>query len=326
MRKIYFLLILTTVSSCNFGTNTSEKTIQKSESIELTIKENEDFSKFINQFPTIEFPVVIQGCNENYEHLEETDARSSQLLENDKNYIFGKTILDEKYYLTLTLYDLDGCNMPILTIYNFRGEEVDSKSINIGQCGPGPCGFCKETFILDENLNIYVEDFIINYECDGKDMAILETEQKEILFKEGNIENGKIIISNEKQLKIEKASLNISKNVDENFENFLKYFSTDSIFQINRVDFPLKISESVAEKSYNLYDKIIVLKDYRMWDFTYEESFKTRETSAYFQEIEVENDEAKILRRGNDNGWYVDYIFKKIDGKWMLITWIDAST
>lgn len=326
MRIVYFLLLLTAVYSCNFGTNNSEKIIQESETVEVTINEKEDFLTYIDQFPTLEFPVTIQGCNENYEYLKEIDSRSSQLLESDKNLVFGKVFLDEAYYLTLTLYVLDGCYIPILSIYDLAGEEVDSKSINIGRCGPGPCGFCKETFILEENLNIYVEDFIINYECDEKDMAILETEEKEILFKDGKIQNGKIIISNEKNRIIEKTSSTIPENVDEDFETFLKYFNSDSIFQINRVDFPLKISESDWKNHYELADKIIVLKNYRTWDFTYEESFKTRETSAYSQEIKVENNEAKILRRGIDNGWYVDYIFKKKDGKWRLITWIDQST
>ncbi len=46
-----------------------------------------------------------------------------------------------------------------------------------------------------------------------------------------------------------KSQLAIPADLDSKFETFIKYFSKDSLFQISRIDFPLKVKNLDEERN-----------------------------------------------------------------------------
>jgi hypothetical protein len=112
---------------------------------------------------------------------------------------------------------------------------------------------------------------------------------------------------------------------DNNFNDFVHKFSSDSTFQLSRTKFPLKIKWYDIE---NDRDSLIY-KDttgFEMMDFR-----KKKSTSQYDQweqkiVVDENNTSATIEIRGIENGIMVDYLFEKIYGAWMLIEIDDSST
>lgn len=113
-------------------------------------------------------------------------------------------------------------------------------------------------------------------------------------------------------------------NVDDDFKIFLSYFNKDSIFQISRIRFPVPYKELELSDSSDLVNKIYEKKNHHHFDFSLQKSEKTIEQ--YKEEMRINKNEAVIEVRGIDNGFIMDYFFQKINGRWMLITWIDSST
>lgn len=113
----------------------------------------------------------------------------------------------------------------------------------------------------------------------------------------------------------------IPENVDSEFNLFLEFFSSDSTFQISRVNFPLKVKHLDIENGI-LKNRIIEPTDYYLKRFL---PFNNKNQD-YTQEIDIKNDKVIIFIRGIENGLVVDYEFDKIHGKWKLITWTDQST
>lgn len=113
---------------------------------------------------------------------------------------------------------------------------------------------------------------------------------------------------------------------DEDFNKFLKKFNQDSIFQISRIKFPLKVRESDPDQDYKTIERIIQLKNFSKLNFEHKKDASTREFDKFTQNIKIENDSAIIEIRGIDNGIYSDIVFEKINGRWILKTWNDQST
>lgn len=112
---------------------------------------------------------------------------------------------------------------------------------------------------------------------------------------------------------------------DNNFNDFVQKFSSDSTFQLSRTKFPLKIKWYDIE---NDRDSLIY-KDrsgFEMMDFRRKKS--TGQYDQWVQKIVVDenNTSATIEIRGIENGIMVDYLFEKINGAWMLIEIDDSST
>ena len=112
---------------------------------------------------------------------------------------------------------------------------------------------------------------------------------------------------------------------DENFYDFIEKFSSDSIFQLSRTKFPLKIKLHDLD---NDTDSLIYceMSNYEMIDFR-----KKKSTGQYDQWeqliiVDKNNTSATIEIRGIDNGIRVYYIFYKINGAWMFIEIDDSST
>jgi hypothetical protein len=118
-------------------------------------------------------------------------------------------------------------------------------------------------------------------------------------------------------------SLTISNNNEqEDFNEFFKKFTTDSLFQIERVKFPWRLlmtteeGETVEETS---------KEDWTHSTFYYEDSYASRQVDAYTQEIKNYGDTIKLEFRGVDNGIHVDYEFAREKGKWILVSGKDYS-
>lgn len=120
------------------------------------------------------------------------------------------------------------------------------------------------------------------------------------------------------------TELTTDKNVQgENFEDFFNKFRSDSLFQVERVKFPLQLVTWDIDD--NLASEEINRENWRHLRFEYKNEFKTREIDAYTQEIKIYADSAKIELRGVDNGIQIDYVFNKVNGQWTLTTERDYS-
>jgi hypothetical protein len=136
-----------------------------------------------------------------------------------------------------------------------------------------------------------------------------------------NSTNSKSQLDNKKEV----VTLPSKETVDNNFNDFLEKFSTDSAFQISRTKFPLKINWYDIE---NDNDSLIYkdVSDFEMMDFRKKKS--SGQYDQWEQKIVVDknNKSAKIKIRGIENGIMVDYLFEKINGIWMIIGIEDRST
>ncbi|GAA4239224.1 hypothetical protein GCM10022291_32720 [Postechiella marina] len=121
------------------------------------------------------------------------------------------------------------------------------------------------------------------------------------------------------------AKINIPKNVDSEFEIFIKIFNTDSIFQISRVKFPLNSTE-INYDNYETIEKTINLDNYEIIDLTIDPTSETKEYDKYTQKTILTESKAIIEFRGIDNGINCEYEFEKIEGKWNLTSWKNLST
>lgn len=136
----------------------------------------------------------------------------------------------------------------------------------------------------------------------------------------GQLTSNEIAVHSSKAEKYQPS--NIPADLDSKFETFIEYFNKDSLFQVSRIDFPLKVKASDEDKE---IETIITRSDFRMLNFG-DKSAKTREYDKYEETIKVNGDKAVIETRGIDNGIFIDIYFEKKNGKWKLLTWMDSST
>lgn len=118
-------------------------------------------------------------------------------------------------------------------------------------------------------------------------------------------------------------SLTISKATDqEDFNTFFEKFTTDSLFQVERVKFPFRVLWT-TEDGDTVHE---TTKDnWTHSTFHYEETYATRQVDAYTQKIKNYGDTVKLELRGVDNGIFVDYEFARDNGKWILVSGKDYS-
>ncbi|MCD0475838.1 DUF4348 domain-containing protein [Flavobacterium sp. EDS] len=109
------------------------------------------------------------------------------------------------------------------------------------------------------------------------------------------------------------------KNDIEDFNHFFRLFNHDTVFQISRVIFPLKVK--INNDDLELVDYVIPKEKYTTIDLD-----KKPEERDYNQQLILKKDKAVIQQRGINNGIFIDYFFEKKDGKWQLVTWVDVST
>lgn len=115
----------------------------------------------------------------------------------------------------------------------------------------------------------------------------------------------------------------VPANIDADFNAFIKHFSKDSLFQISRIDFPLRFQEYDLMNDSDVV-KTISKQEFRQLDFTYRKPKSDADNWA--QNIDVRDNQATIEIRGIDNGIMIHFYFEKRDGKWHLVEWVDSST
>lgn len=111
------------------------------------------------------------------------------------------------------------------------------------------------------------------------------------------------------------------------FDEFFEKFSKDSLFQKNRVKYPLKTSYIEDIETGNFTTKLISnAREYNYIDFTKDKSAMDKESDKY--SIDIENLEEIVYYKllGYDNGIHISYKFELIDGCWLLIEILDEST
>lgn len=118
-------------------------------------------------------------------------------------------------------------------------------------------------------------------------------------------------------------SLTISKNIDqEDFNEFFKKFTTDSVFQVERTKFPFRVIwMTEAGETTHETEK----DNWTHSTFYYDDSYASRQVDAYTQKIKQYSDSVVLEQRGVGNGIYVDYKFIRDNGKWILFTGKDYS-
>ena len=105
----------------------------------------------------------------------------------------------------------------------------------------------------------------------------------------------------------------------ENFQSFLMNFQKDSVFQCERIIFPLK--NSLYNTETNSFDEnTIKQNDWTFMDFV-------NLPVNYLKNIEkINDDEYQYNIQIEDTGVSVNYIFKLINDKWYLVEIKDEST
>lgn len=123
-----------------------------------------------------------------------------------------------------------------------------------------------------------------------------------------------IIISCDSQSKSQQNG----KQEQENFYTFFESFKADSLFQKERIMFPLTC-ETV--------DSLIVIEknDWTYATYYWDSTYAKRQLDAYYQIITVDSNQAVISCEGVENCINFKDIFIRKNGKWYLQKEIDGS-
>ena len=113
--------------------------------------------------------------------------------------------------------------------------------------------------------------------------------------------------------------------VDNNFNDFIEKFSTDTAFQLSRTKFPLKTKwyDINNERDSLIYKE---RSEFEMIDFRKRKSIGLYDQWEQTIVVDKNNASATIEIRGIENGITLDFIFDKINEAWMLIEIVDKST
>ena len=128
-----------------------------------------------------------------------------------------------------------------------------------------------------------------------------------------------IIFSNCQDQKIEnnfKSQENQELTVEEDFNTFFEKFKKDSVFQKQRVVFPLKV------RVFNIDN--LKTEENSLEEKNYE--FLKIDENEVSIEKKIYKDSVKIILKGKDNGIYIETQFLKDKGIWKLESYNDQST
>ena len=117
------------------------------------------------------------------------------------------------------------------------------------------------------------------------------------------------------------------KNCNDTFDEFFERFSRDSVLQKNRIKYPLKESYIEGLESTKIkVDTVNSASEYNYINFTEDKHAMDKEYGKYKIEIEQINNTTIYYKNvGYDNGIYVIYKFKLIEGCWYMIEIEDKS-
>lgn len=128
-----------------------------------------------------------------------------------------------------------------------------------------------------------------------------------------------IIFSNCQDQKIEnnfKSQENQILTVEEDFNTFFEKFKKDSVFQKQRVVFPLKV------RVFNIDN--LKTEENNLEEENYE--LLRIDENEVSMEKKISKDSVKIILKGKDNGIYIETQFLKDKGIWKLESYNDQST
>lgn len=198
MKKVIIIITLVLIFSCNSEKkNKGSLEFEDKESISQIEEKDNQFQKFISQFPVLDLPLKIKACDDNFENLIELDNDLGKEYESQSYYVYGKIESNDNYIVTITLESAE-CYLPIITTYKVNGEKISTATLAIGLCGPDPCFECEELMEIDSSLNIYVAFISRYYDCDEEGKEIFGTDKKEVIYKKGRItEEGVVELTKE---------------------------------------------------------------------------------------------------------------------------------
>jgi len=107
----------------------------------------------------------------------------------------------------------------------------------------------------------------------------------------------------------------------EDFYSFFSRFSVDSVFQKERVVFPLKVEIQTINmiRNYNLEKENYEYR--KLIELNYFTNFQNS-----FNDKMIDSNEKVFEQIGNENGIHIKYYFKRINGLWFLVEYKDLST
>lgn len=116
------------------------------------------------------------------------------------------------------------------------------------------------------------------------------------------------------------SATNIFAQKAEDFKTFWKSFVNDSVFQIERTQFPLTYIYFQYEEIEEEHDEMITEKvPAEDWGFVILEDEYSK------NKIKKENDTYIVEKVGIENGIYIKYTFSANNGKWYLVKIVDQS-
>ena len=144
-----------------------------------------------------------------------------------------------------------------------------------------------------------------------------------------NTINSAVIDKNDSNKK-EEVPIHVLKDCNKSFEDFFKQFSRDSIFQKNRVKYPLQYLVSDYDYTTNkdtIGVELIQRRKYNYLDFTIDKGAMNNEYDKYTVETKkINGNTIHYMHLGYDNGIQVTYKFKLIEGCWYMVEILDEST
>jgi hypothetical protein len=118
-------------------------------------------------------------------------------------------------------------------------------------------------------------------------------------------------------------SIDTVESSSENFYTFLSRFCSDSTFQVQRINFPIKVT--YLDEDYEGVTESTTIEKWRYINVYYNcDSIAT--TYNNFEMQFTDTDERILYIKGVENGINAFLKFKRIDNKWMLIESNDSST
>ncbi|MCZ8023656.1 MAG: DUF4348 domain-containing protein [Cytophagales bacterium] len=114
----------------------------------------------------------------------------------------------------------------------------------------------------------------------------------------------------------------INDKSKENFDNFIYKFIGDSLFQLDRIKFPLKssIQTDLDEADTTAIEK----KDWKIVRLFGREEYRPQIYDNFNRELR-DTDERLFCWEGIENGIYVEYKFQRLGGLWYLTEYNDFS-
>lgn len=112
------------------------------------------------------------------------------------------------------------------------------------------------------------------------------------------------------------------QSTKEKFDDFIYKFIADSLFQLERIKFPLKSSTQTDLDEVDT--KAIEKKDWKIVRLFGTEEYRPQIYDNFERELR-DTDERLFCWEGIENGIYIEYKFQRLGGLWYLTEYNDFS-